>query len=115
MVHVDGDGGSVDEDDNLKDGGSSWIDTRWKLGNRNGCFVGRDGSLVFCRDGGGGLIDGDRSLVNRDGCLIDRDGFLVDRDSCLVFCRDGGGGGLMLNDDDSDLVSSSEDVEMVSL
>ena len=47
-------------------------------------------------------------MVDGDGGLID--GSLVDRDSCLVFCRDGGGG-LTVSDDDNDsgLVSSSED------
>ena len=56
----------------------------------------------------GGLIDGNGGLVDGDGGLVDGDKSL-DRDRGLVFCRNCGDG-LMLNDnDDSGLVSSSED------
>ena len=70
-------------------------------------MVDRDGDLV---DGNGGFVDGYGGLVDGNSSLVDGDGGLVDRDGCLVFCRDCGSG-LMLNDndDESRLVSSSED------
>ena len=71
-------------------------------------MVDRDDGLV---DGDGVLVDGGGDLVDGDGSLVDGGGSLVDRDGCLVFCRDGSSG-LMLSvddDDDSGLVSSSED------